>query len=298
MVNIGPNFDEAIETLKKLGPKHRYLISGYPPFLRMLFYFTTKNKLDLHRYHIDVLTGGEGFVEEWRDLIKQHLGPSALIFSAYGSTDKGLGEGIETPLTITIRNLYRILLDVVKVSSSTQRVSSKFLDSPFSIDIAGAISLFNNIFHINPAKESRIPMVFQTDPLTYFHQQIYKNRNGNNVQEVLTTNLKTYSSQAVIKYNIEDESGICGFDKMMNGFKSIGIDPIAFSKRLPHSDSRFLPFPFFFVFGRSTGMLSVDGANIFPEEIGRAIEHSEIGSLVNSFRIKLSPDYRFAIELE
>ena len=70
MINIGPNINETIETIIKLRNIHEYLISGYPPYLRNLILEGKSKGLNWSDYKIDILTGGESFVEEWRDLLQ------------------------------------------------------------------------------------------------------------------------------------------------------------------------------------------------------------------------------------
>lgn len=299
MINIGPNIEETIETLKKLGSSHSYLISGYPPYLRSLIYRGAQEGLDWKKYNIDILTGGEGFVEEWRDLIRAKLHADSLVISAYGSTDKGLGEGIETPLTIAIRNLIRILQFAQVDKNRAMWISKKVFSKDILIPTPSKVnSFFLNVFGKSVNSEFRTPMLFQSDPLTYFQENTSKVVNGIKMNEVVTTNLKTYSSQPVIRYNIQDESGSVGYNEMIKQIESLGFNIFDLVKGLPLNDPRPLPYPFFYVFGRTSGMLSLDGANIFPEEVGRMIEFLPIGEQVNSFRLKISEKYILVIELE
>ena len=301
MINIGPNINETIETIIKLRNIHEYLISGYPPYLRNLILEGKSKGLNWSDYKIDILTGGESFVEEWRDLLQKELGGNSIIISAYGSTDKGLGEGIETPLTIVIRNILRIFqLSITSINDANQCVENIFkkqniIGIPNKSEI---IKFYQNYFKQDLNSDLRIPMLFQTDPLTYYHETVNKNESINNKNEIATTALKPYASQPVIRYNIEDESGWITYDELLNGLYKLGIDPLELIKYIPHGSIKTLPYPFYYVYGRSSGMISIDGVNIFPEEVGRMIENIKIGNLLNSFKLEVTKDYKICIYLE
>lgn len=302
MINIGPNIDETISTIKKLGNKNNYLISGYPPYLKNLLIEGERNGINWNEYRIDVLTGGEGFVEEWRDLLVQKLGNKSIIVSAYGSTDKGLGEGIETPLSITVRNIMRVLqISLNNPKKAEQIYFKKFHRKGMPIlSKERIIDLFQKTFKQNLEVDVRLPMLFQTDPLTYFHEEknILIDNSKVSRTEVITTNLKTYASQPVIRYNIGDESGVISHEKVLEIFNTHSIDIVELSNNIPHSEKKPLPYPFFFVYGRSDGMISIDGVNIFPDEIGRMIENLQDAEKINSFRIFITQQFKIGIEIE
>ena len=58
--SIGPNVGKVIATLETLGPSYRYVISGYPPFLKTLVDSAT---LDWSKYNVCAVVGGEGMSE-------------------------------------------------------------------------------------------------------------------------------------------------------------------------------------------------------------------------------------------
>jgi phenylacetate-CoA ligase len=103
--SIGPDREKLTNTLKLLGPKYDYLIFGYPPFIRS---FVDECELDLTAYHIDFVVGGEGLSEG----LRTHLLKSAkTVVSSYGASDLEINIGVETPLTIALRQ--RCLQDPV-----------------------------------------------------------------------------------------------------------------------------------------------------------------------------------------
>src|SRR6185312_5499307 len=95
--SIGPDRAKLINTLRLLGPKYEYLIFGYPPFIRS---FVDECDLDLAPYHINFLVGGEGLSEGLRNHLLQY---AKSVISSYGASDLEINIGVETPLTIALR---------------------------------------------------------------------------------------------------------------------------------------------------------------------------------------------------
>ena len=97
--SIGPDRAKLTNTLRLLGPKYDYLIFGYPPFIRS---FVDECDLDLSPYHIDFIVGGEALSEG----LRRHLLKYAKsVVSSYGASDLEINIGVETPLTITLRQV-------------------------------------------------------------------------------------------------------------------------------------------------------------------------------------------------
>lgn len=99
--SIGPDQKKLENTLKLFGPRYRYLIFGYPPFIRS---FVDDTDVDLKDFHIDFVVGGEGISEELR-LHLLRVGKS--VISSYGASDLEINIGIETELTLALRRLCR-----------------------------------------------------------------------------------------------------------------------------------------------------------------------------------------------
>jgi len=95
--SVGPDRSKLVNTLRLLGPKYEYLIFGYPPFIRS---FVDECDLDLSPFHINFIVGGEGLSEG----LRQHLLKYAKsVVSSYGASDLEINIGVETPLTIALR---------------------------------------------------------------------------------------------------------------------------------------------------------------------------------------------------
>ena len=97
--SIGPDQKKLENTLELFGPKYRYLIFGYPPFIRA---FVDETRLDLTQYQFDLIVGGEGLSEGLRSHLRQY---ARSVLSSYGASDLEINIAVETELTIVLRRL-------------------------------------------------------------------------------------------------------------------------------------------------------------------------------------------------
>jgi len=97
--SIGPDQKKLENTLTIFGPAYRYLIFGYPPFIKS---FVDSTNLDLSRFRMDLIVGGEGISESLRSYL---LNTFKTVISSYGASDLEINIGVETPLTIELRRL-------------------------------------------------------------------------------------------------------------------------------------------------------------------------------------------------
>lgn len=98
----GPDVDKILGTMRELGPGYRYLIVGYPPFLKLLLDEGEAAGFEWERYRMHALLGGEGNSEALRDYLLRRF---RTVFSGYGATDVEIGLAAETPVTIALRRL-------------------------------------------------------------------------------------------------------------------------------------------------------------------------------------------------
>jgi phenylacetate-CoA ligase len=61
--SVGPDQKKLENSLELFGPSYRYLIFGYPPFIKS---FVDTTHLDLTKYRMDLIVGGEGISEPLR----------------------------------------------------------------------------------------------------------------------------------------------------------------------------------------------------------------------------------------
>lgn len=131
--NTGPEVDKLIEALRLLGPSQRYLIAGYPPFLKRFLDEAKAQGFALGRYHLQGMVGGEGMSEGLRSYLLS--GGFRAVFSGYGASDLEIGVAGETRQSVALRQLAQ------SHPSLRQRL---FGDDP------------------------RLPMVFQYNPTAHF----------------------------------------------------------------------------------------------------------------------------------
>jgi phenylacetate-CoA ligase len=98
----GPAVDKILGTMRELGPGYRYLVVGYPPFLKLLLDEGDADGFDWSRYEMHALLGGEGNSEALRSYLGRRF---RSVFSGYGATDVEIGLAAETPVSIAIRQL-------------------------------------------------------------------------------------------------------------------------------------------------------------------------------------------------
>jgi phenylacetate-CoA ligase len=95
--SIGPDQAKLEQTLELFGPNYRYIVLGYPPFIKNLVDTT---RLSLRDYQIAAIVGGEGMSEAMRAHLEQHLDR---VVSSYGASDLEINLGSETELAISVR---------------------------------------------------------------------------------------------------------------------------------------------------------------------------------------------------
>ena len=97
--SIGPDQKKLENTLELFGPSYRYLVFGYPPFIKQ---FVDSTRIDLEKYRLDLIVGGEGISEGLRSHLLKHF---QTVISSYGASDLEINIGVETELTIGLRRL-------------------------------------------------------------------------------------------------------------------------------------------------------------------------------------------------
>ena len=97
--SIGPDQKKLENTLEIFGRDYRYLVFGYPPFIKG---FVDTTRLDLSQYRMDLIVGGEGISEPLREHLLQYF---QTVISSYGASDLEINIGVETELTINLRRL-------------------------------------------------------------------------------------------------------------------------------------------------------------------------------------------------
>jgi phenylacetate-CoA ligase len=97
--SIGCDRQKLENTLHTFGKDYRYLIFGYPPFIKS---FIDNTQLDLSQYKLNAIVGGEGISESLRNYFLKYFDS---VISSYGASDLEINIGMETELTINLRRL-------------------------------------------------------------------------------------------------------------------------------------------------------------------------------------------------
>jgi phenylacetate-CoA ligase len=141
----GPDMDKIFDILEQFPPDkypdRKYVIAGYPPFIKNLVELAKERKFDLSPYQLTAIVGGEGISDATRDHIQQN--GFDRVISSYGASDLDVPIGQETPFTDALRKVCQ-------------------QHPAFMKELFGS---------------EQMPMVFQYDPLNYYiesneHQQL------------------------------------------------------------------------------------------------------------------------------
>ncbi len=125
--SIGPDKIKIENTIKTFGEDHKYVIMGYPPFLKML---VDHCEIDWHSHNVSFIFGGESMSEGMRDYLMAK--GIKKIYSSLGASDIELNISAENDFTISLR----------KLLNSNQTLRNKILK------YSGALPM---IFQYNPA---------------------------------------------------------------------------------------------------------------------------------------------------
>jgi phenylacetate-CoA ligase len=98
--STGPDIDKIFHTLRFFGPRYRYVITAYPPFLKLLLDEADARGFDWHAFRIHGIVAGEGMSEGLRTYLERRF---RSIWSGYGASDLDIGVAGELPLSVWIR---------------------------------------------------------------------------------------------------------------------------------------------------------------------------------------------------
>lgn len=126
--STGPDIEKIINTLNFFGPKYKYIIAGYPPFLKSL---VDSDKVSWKKFDIIAFFGGEGMSEGMRTYLQKFI---KKVYGSYGASDLEINLASENDFTIKLRELL---------------MQNKALN--------------DKLVHHNS-----LPMIFQYNPLDYY----------------------------------------------------------------------------------------------------------------------------------
>ena len=127
--SVGPDVSKIESTLRHFGPRHRYLVLGYPPFLKQL---VDEARVDWSQYDCAAAVGGEGMSEALRSYLLRSF---RAVYSSFGAADLDINIAAENDFTIALRRQLAV-----------------------RPELRAALKL---------PSHSSLPMVFQYNPLDY-----------------------------------------------------------------------------------------------------------------------------------
>lgn len=182
--STGPEIVKIVNTLKKYGPKRRYIIAGYPPFLKAL---VDAADIDWSQYDIVAFYGGEGISEGMRSYLGKAF---RRIYGSYGASDLEINVAAENDFVIALRQL------MLKDHRLRRRLNAA-------------------LKHAVP--EEALPMVFQFNPMDYM---IETNKDG----ELVITLCRFENVAPKIRYNIKDLGHVVPFAEVKRILAEEGYD--------------------------------------------------------------------------
>jgi phenylacetate-CoA ligase len=132
--STGPDIVKIANTLRLFGPRYRYVVAGYPPFLKALI---DTADVDWDAYDLTAIYGGEGITETMRDYLRRVFGR---VYGSYGASDLEINIAAENDFTIALRQLLAERLDLLE--------------------------------RIGRSDHGVLPMVFQYNPIDYYVESV------------------------------------------------------------------------------------------------------------------------------
>lgn len=253
--STGPDVQKILSTLQLLGPRYRFLICGYPPFVKYLLDRGDEEGFRWDDYDLHALVGGEGMTEELRDYLLLRF---ESVFSGYGATDIEIGMAGESPASVALRRVVRARPEVRE-------------------------ALFG--------KDHRLPMIFQYNPLIHFLEANLDHELICTISrlDVLAPRIRynVHDEGGVMDYTHVQEV-LRGFGLTLT---NLGENPDAAGPRGRLPWTRPVHLPFLWIYGRRDETISVMGANIYPEDVERLIyRNPELAPRIHSFCLSVASD--------
>lgn len=251
VVTPGANLEEVIEIVKNLSAEYEQtVIVGYPPFIKSVIDEGIRHKINWKKLNTKLGLGGEGYSEAWREYMAEKIGLSKKDLLGISG---GYGAA---DVGMSVGREYPISVLIRKLAYCNKKLAA---------DLFGTHSV--------------LPSLLQYNPSTFY---IETDQNG----EILFT---VKAGIPLVRYNIHDKGGVIEFDQMLRILKKHDIDIYGKLKSYGYSKGDIWQMPFFYVFGRSDGTISVGGANIYPENIEAAFYHQDT-KLINAHKLTLEID--------
>jgi len=258
----GTNLDEILEIVQDLGGMYdQTVIVGYPPFVKTVLDEGVRRGIDWPKVGVKIGLGGEGYSEPWREHVAAMIGVDSrkdllAVSGGYGAADIGMTVGREYPVTVMIRKMCT--------------------DNP---------ELAEALFQDTRGHHSTLPSLLQYNPAQCYIEAV----DGELAFTVLT-------GIPLVRYIIRDTGGVMTFTEMIEVLKQHGQDPYGELAKIGYGPEQVWKMPFFWVYGRSDGTVSIVGANVFPENI-QAVLADAHDSDVLTFKLKVETTAEFSQRL-
>jgi len=246
----GTDIDETIEIVEQLCDKYEQtVIVGYPPFIKSVIDRGARRNIDWKKLNIKLGLGGEGYSEEWREYMANLLDIPEKELLAISG---GYGAA---DIGMNIAREYPITVLIRKLA---------YKDPELARDLFG--------------DESVLPSFMQYVPTSVFIEEVD--------QEVVFT---TKSGFCPVRYNIHDRGGVIPYNEVQEILKSHDYDIDTLLQDFGYSMKSVWRLPFFYVFGRSDGTVSICGPNVYPQNIEAAL-YDEKAKRINAFKLSKAID--------
>jgi len=243
VVSPGIHLEETLEILSSfIGRFEQIVLAGYPPALKDIVDQGQRQGIDWPKYRVHLLSGGEGFPESWRDYMASMLGIKK-INSAEGPHIISCYGSADSGIGCGGEAPFPLILR--RLCTGDRRLCADLFDG-----------------QVYP------PSVFQYDPTRLQVESVEG-------ELVLTVR----NAMPLVRYNIHDRGQHLPLKTAIRVLKDHGYDPIELLNDLGWSKSMLYPLPLFYVFGRSDGVATIYGVNIYTESVYEALLHHELVGL-------------------
>jgi len=135
-----------------------------------------------------------------------------------------------------------------------------------------------------------LPSLVQFSPLGYFIEEV-----GGEIV------INYMSGVPLIRYNIHDKGGVISYEKALEILKNHNYDIEKLLMKDGYSKNKIWKWPFVYTFGRKDNVISIGGANVYPENIEPVLYRKEMEK-INSFKLGVETseegEMRFVILVE
>jgi phenylacetate-CoA ligase len=246
----GSDINQILTIIKGLGEYYEQIILvAYPSLVKSILEKGKELGINWKKLNIKFWLGGESFAQSWYKFIIQEI----------------IGNGKPT-------------LDMFVNVYGTADVGGIGFGSPL-VNIITKIAmedekLFKTLF----GETLQFPSLVQVNPLVYF------------VEEIENEIVVTYKGGIpLIRYNLLDQGKIWSYSEMIEIIKEHGYDVINLLFQEGYPQEKIWKWPFLYIKGRTGNVISIIGANVYPENIEAAL-YTEETKEINSFRLKVDTD--------